>query len=199
MKSTACRDCGLIIEIEGFDKSHQYSCPRCGSVFYRPGENFDLVLVMALSSFLLFIPTLFMPILTLEIMGKSHSATLIEATTYFFHDGYYVIAIIATAVGIFIPLAMLFMIMMLILPIKAGRPVSKMKVVFRWYRHLAPWSMSEVYLISIFVAIVKLSGMAALKLDFGLYSFVFFLLSYYVTVTWFNAEDMWNQYGELEN
>ena len=49
------------------------------------------------------------------------------------------------------------------------------------------------------VAIVKLSGMATLKLDAGLVLFVFFLLSYYVTVTWFNAEDLWNHYDEMED
>jgi hypothetical protein len=38
-----------------------------------------------------------------------------------------------------------------------------------------------------------------LKLDFGLFSFVLFLLSYYITVTWFNIEDMWNQYDEIED
>ena len=98
MKKTACKDCGLVIEIESFDSTHQYSCPRCKSVFYRPGESFDLVLMMALSAFLFFIPTLFLPILTLTIMGQSHSVTLLEAVLFFFHDGYYVIAIIASSV-----------------------------------------------------------------------------------------------------
>jgi len=199
MKETSCKDCGLIISIEEFDMTHQYSCPRCHSVFYRPGESFDLVLVMALSAFLFFIPTLFLPIMTLTIMGQSHSVTLLEAVLFFFHDGYYVIAIIASSVGVFIPLLMLFLIMMLIIPAKVGRPISRLKSLFRYYEHLAPWSMAEVYLISIFVAIVKLAGMATLKLDAGLVLFVFFLLSYYVTVTWFNAEDLWNHYDEMED
>ena len=154
---------------------------------------------MALSSFLFFIPAVFMPILTMDILGQQHSVTLIQAVTYFFYDGYYLIAVIASAVGVFIPLLMLLMIVYLILPVKMGRPISSMKNVFRYYCHLAPWSMAEVYLISIFVAIVKLSGMATLKLDFGLFSFVLFLLSYYITVTWFNIEDMWNQYDEIED
>ena len=199
MKKSACKDCGLIIEITNFDSSHQYSCPRCESVFYRPGESFDLVLVMAISAFLFFIPTLFLPVLTLEIMGQSHSVNLIEAVIYFYNDGYFVIAIIASSVGVFIPLTILFLIMSLIIPAKMGKPIGRLKNLFRYYEHLVPWSMAEVYLISIFVAIVKLAGMATLKLDFGLACFAFFLLSYYVTVTWFNAEDLWNQYNEFED
>jgi len=193
MKSTACKDCGVIIDIKSFDDALQYSCPRCHSVFYRPGESFDLVFVMAITSFFFFIPATFLPILTLNIMGQSHSVTLMEAVWFFVNDGYMIIAIIAAGSGIFIPLALLGLIIMMILPLKLGYTADKVKTFYRLYEHLTGWAMAEVYLISIFVAIIKLGGMAELSLDFGLYSFVFFLITFYITLTWFNPEDLWNK------
>jgi paraquat-inducible protein A len=193
MKQTACRDCGIIIELDGFDSNNQYSCPRCHSVFYRPGESFDLVLVMAITALLFFIPATFLPIMTLEILGQFHSVTLFEAVWFFASDGYIVIAIIAAASGVVIPLILLFLIIIMIIPLKYGVKTDNIKYFFRIYSHLTSWAMAEVYLISIFVAIVKLSGMAELKLDFGLYSFFFFLVTFYITIIWFNPDDLWNK------
>ena len=193
MKQTACSDCGIVIEVDSFDDSQQYSCPRCHSVFYRPGESFDLILVMAITSFLFFIPTTFLPIMTIEIMGQHHSVTLIEAVWYFAQDGYMIIAIIAAGAGIGVPLTLLVLIIMMIIPLKFGASSSNIRHFYRYYEHLSPWAMAEVYLIGMFVSIVKLSGMAKLDLDYGLYSFGFFIMAFFITLIWFNPDDIWKQ------
>jgi len=198
MKETACQECGIIIEIGSFSPSQQYACPRCKSVFYRPGESLDLVLVMAVTSFLFFIPAIFLPILSLEILDKTQSVTLMEAVLFFFYDGYAIIAIIAAASGVLIPLVLLGLICMMVLAIKMGHTATKVRGLIRLYEHLTHWAMGEVYLISIFVAMVKLNGMAVLVINFGLFSFFFFLISFYISITWFNTQDLWNQH-ELEN
>ena len=193
MKHTACKDCGVIINIDTFESTNQYSCPRCDSVFYRPGESFELVLMMAITSLFFFIPATFLPIMTLEILGQFHSVTLFEAVWFFVNDGYIIIALIAAASGVVIPLMLLCLILLMIMNIKLGINKDSIKYFFRVYSHLTAWAMAEVYLISIFVAIVKLGGMAELTLDFGLYSFFFFLVTFYITIIWFNPEDLWNK------
>ena len=192
MKQTACRDCGVIIDIKSFDSTQQYACPRCHSTFYRSGESFDLVLVMAITAFLFFIPTIFMPIMTLTIMGQSHSVTVLEAVWFFVNDGYFIIAIIAGGSGVVIPLILLGLIIMMIIPYKLGHDKKNIQFIYRTYEHLSGWAMAEVYLISIFVAIIKLGGMAELTLDYGLYSFGFFLITFYITIIWFNPDDLWS-------
>ena len=195
MKQTACKDCGVIIDISSFNSSTQHACPRCHSVFYYPGESFDLVLVMAITSLLFFIPASFLPIMTLSVLGQHHSVTLIQAVLFFAEDGYMIIAIIASGAGLVIPLALLALIIMMILPVKLNSSPKLVRNFYRMYEYLSTWSMAEVYLISIFVAIVKLSGMAELELDFGLFSFSFFLITFYITIIWFNPNDLWVKYA----
>ncbi len=195
MRKTACKDCGIIIEVESFNTTKEYSCPRCHSVFYRPGTSFDLVLVMAITSFLFFIPATFLPIMTIHIMGQHHSVTLMEAVWFFANDGYLIIAIIAAGSGVIIPLTLLALILMMIIPIQFGVPSSKVRGIYRLYEHLMHWAMAEVYLIGMFVSIVKLSGMAELSLDFGLYSFGFFIMAFFITLVWFNPNDLWKQHA----
>ena len=195
MTETACKDCGIIIEVDSFDDTKEYSCPRCHSVIYRPGTSFDLVLVMAITSFLFFIPATFLPIMTIQILGQHHSVTLLEAVWFFAQDGYLIIAIIAAGSGVFIPLTLLGMIIMMIIPIKFGASSTKVRGIFRTYEHLSHWAMAEVYLIGMFVSIVKLGGMAELTLDFGLYSFGFFIMAFFITIVWFNPDDLWKQHA----
>lgn len=192
MKSTACKDCGIIITVQNLDNTSQYSCPRCHSVIYRSGESFGLVLSMSISALLFFVPAIFLPIMSLEILGQIKSVTLLEAVWFFVNDGYIIIAIIAAASGIVIPLLLLVLIVMLIFSLKAGYKPKEIIYFYRAYSHLSGWAMAEVYLVSIFVAIVKLSGMALLILDFGLLSFVFFIVTFYIAITWFNPNDIWN-------
>jgi paraquat-inducible protein A len=126
-------------------------------------------------------------------MGQLHSVTLIEAVWFFANDGYLIIAIIAAGAGVIIPLTLLSLILIMILPLKFGASSKSVQIYYRLYEHLNGWAMAEVYLISIFVAIIKLGGMAELTLDFGLYTFGFFILAFFVTITWFNPDDLWNQ------
>jgi len=193
MKQTACKDCGIIIDIVSFDDLKEYSCPRCHSVFYRSGESFELVFMMVITAFLFFIPATFLPIMTLNIMGQTHSVTLFEAVWFFVNDGYLIIALIAAGSGVIIPLTLLTLIMMMIIPLKMGYDLKSIKFFYRLYEHMSSWAMAEVYLISIFVAIIKLGGMAELTLDFGLFSFGFFILAFYISIIWFNPNDLWNK------
>lgn len=190
---TACQDCGIIIDIKNFKSTQQYSCPRCHSILYRPGESYDLVLTMAVTTLFFFIPTLFLPLMELKIMDLTRSVTLFEAVWFFVNDGYIAIALVAVASGIIIPLTLLALIIMMIIPIRLGYKTNRVKVYFRIYEYISNWAMAEVYLMSIFVAIIKLGGMAELKLDFGLYLFTFFLITFYITVTWFNSDDLWRK------
>jgi len=196
MRQTACKGCSMIVNIESFNNNSRYLCSRCDSTLYNSGESFSLVLVMAITSFLFFIPAIFLPIMTLRILDQVHAVTLMQAVLFFVQEDYLIIAIIAAGSGVLIPLSILGLIMLIIIPLKLGKSASSVRHFFRWYKYLSEWSMAEVYFISIFVAIIKLGGMAELTLNYGLYAFGFFLMSFYITVTWFNPEDIWNNYND---
>jgi paraquat-inducible protein A len=195
---TACKYCGVIIDIVAFDDRSQYSCPRCHNTFYRAGESFGLVASMALAALMFFIPTLFIPVLRIEIMGINQSATLIEAVWHFADDGYLIIAMIALASGVIFPIMMLLLMFVMISATYNRHLKHWIPLSFRMYEAMKEWAMAEVYLIGIVVAIVKLSGMAQLHVDYGLILFALFLLTFYIALIWFNPEDIWRMYAVEE-
>lgn len=66
-KTSICKDCGLVLKKPKVDYKHQFHCPRCNAIIYRFGQDYQTVLLFAITSIILFIPAIILPILSLEI------------------------------------------------------------------------------------------------------------------------------------
>ena len=51
-----------------------------------------------------------------------------------------------------------------LLGLRMARPPAELRAIFAWVEHLRPWSMVEIYLLGLFVAYVRLSGMTIVDL-----------------------------------
>ncbi|BDY12092.1 hypothetical protein HCR_04040 [Hydrogenimonas cancrithermarum] len=147
---------------------------------------------MAFTTLLLAIPLTFLPILSLNIMGVESSATLVEVLWQLYQDGYTMIAIFTMLTAFAIPMGMMALLLMILVPLKMGYKPQRVALYYRIYETARRWGMVEVYLISIIVAIVKLHKMATLHVGFGLFIFVFFFITFYITTVWFNPDDIWD-------
>jgi len=198
VRETACHECGVIVNKPKLDREHQFYCPRCNATIYRPGQRMRYVVVMALSSIIFLIPALFLPLLSLNIAGIEQMTTLVGAIASFFDDGYDLLAFVVLITGIIAPLTMLLMVLLILIPTRMGMKVRNVAPIFIIYEYLLEWGMGEVYLVSIFVSMIKLQEMSMLVIGIGLYLFVGFLLTFFITILWFNPHDIWHKY-ELED
>jgi len=188
-----CKECGLVLKKPTLDLTYQFECPRCDAAIYRFGQNYNLVLMLVITSLVLFLPSFFLPLLTLKILDISQTTTLLETLIVFADDGYIVLSIFIVFIGILIPIMMLVLIMLILIPLKRNVHPTKVSRYFKWYESLMEWQMAEVYLISIFVTIVKLQKMAEVKLEIGLYFFIAFLFFMFVSMIMFNPHDIWSK------
>jgi paraquat-inducible protein A len=62
------------------------------------------------------------------------------------------------------PLARVLCMLAVLLGLRLRRPPTELRTLFAWVEHLRPWSMVEIYLLGLFVAYVRLSGMAVVDL-----------------------------------
>jgi len=191
VKETACKECGVIVNIPKKINFSQYRCPRCNALLYRRGQPFSYIITMAVTALLLFVPLTFLPILDLDIMGLQSSSTLFEALWMVYKDGFYFIAFVAMMTGLLIPVIMLILLLFILVPLKHGYRPQKVAFYYRLYEKMSDWGMAEVYLISIIVSMVKLHGMGTLHIGLGFYMFIFFFITFYITTVWFNPDDIW--------
>lgn len=193
MELTACKQCGTVVGMPEHLSPSQYRCPCCNALIHRRGQAFTDIIIMAVTTLLLFVPLTFLPVLSLNIMGIRSSATLFEALWQLYADGYYTIAVLSILTGLLIPVFMMVLLLLILVPIRLGYRPKTVALYYRIYDHMKEWGMAEVYLISIMVAIIKLSKMATLHVGLGLFVFVFFFLTFYITTVWFNPDDIWDE------
>ncbi|MBN2895004.1 MAG: paraquat-inducible protein A [Campylobacterales bacterium] len=189
---SACKECGVVLSYDKSDTYHHYYCPRCGALVYASGERFIRVIIMALSALIAFFPTLFMPILTLEMADQTVSTTLLGVVRQIFNEGNPAIGLMVGMTGMMIPLLMMTLLLLMLIPLHFRQRPLHLRALFQIYSSLRRWGMAEVYLISIPVSMIKLDTMGDLSIDPGFYLFFYFLICFYIAVLWFNPDDLWH-------
>jgi paraquat-inducible protein A len=68
------------------------------------------------------------------------------------------------------PLARVLGMIAVLLGLRLKRPPRELRDIYAWVEHLHPWSMIEIYLLGLFVAYVRLSGMAVVDIGPAIYA-----------------------------
>ncbi len=185
-----CKYCGTTIEIESIEYDTDYLCPECNSLVYRRGQPFTYVFLISLTSLILYLWTLPLPLITIKIAGMERSTSLISAMGMLIERGDYLTFAILSLSVVVIPYIMLVLIFTVILAVRFKAISPTVFKLISLYKEIKAWNMSEVYLVGIFIAIIKLKEMSDLTVNSGVLVFVLFLLSFYIAVEWFNPDDV---------
>ena len=81
----------------------------------------------------------------------------------------------------------------MLVPLYFDRVPWKLALLFRTLRHLATWSMMEVFLIGILVALVKLGDMAEIIPGLAIYSFAVLILVLAGAAAALDPRTIWRQ------
>jgi paraquat-inducible protein A len=163
----ACTVCDALHVVGNGPPQHgRLRCTRCNSVLLRATRGtLDGILGSALATVILVISAVFFPFLQITAKGFSSAASLVDVA-FAFSEG--VTAPLALAVILMIvvlPVVRASAIGWALLPLRLGRPpLPGAKRAFRLASELKPWSMAEVFIIGVVVALVKIGGMATVSL-----------------------------------
>ncbi len=168
-----CGGCDLLMEAVALPEGHTLFCPRCGKRLHR-WKNNSLVrtLAISLTGLLLFLPANFMPLLTFDVLGMQSSASLFNSTLSMFHQGQYFVGLMVLLCGFVFPLLLLGLFFSVSFGISRGWRYRWLAENLKAIHHLREWAMPDVYLIGVFVTIIKMSHMAEIDFNIGLFCFI---------------------------
>jgi paraquat-inducible protein A len=178
MNLIACHECDLVHKITPLPKRAAARCVRCGSVLLRgKPDSIDRTLSFALAALVLFIVACTFPFLAMENAGIVQETALLTGVYNLYEQNMHALAMLVLLTCVLVPLAQILGLLYIMIPLKRNRPVRHAVPVFRFYLHLQPWGMMEVFLLGILVALVKLGKMATIVpglavIAFGILIFV---------------------------
>lgn len=173
----ACPDCDLVFPLPWLAPGEKARCGRCSAVLMEhQGHGIDYSIALALTSLVLFVLSNTFPLLKLQIAGREQVGAFTTGVHALYDQGFWEIAWLVLLVTIIAPLFRIISVLYVLLPLWFGRRLLGAARIFRWMEILRPWAMSEVFMLGILVAMVKLGDLASIQPGVALYSFVGLIL-----------------------
>lgn len=165
-----CPTCGLVsrwVEAPAGSVSH---CARCGSALHRRKPNsLARTAALLLAGFILYIPANALPVMKVIYAGRGEPDTILSGVEVLFHTGQPAVAILVLFASITVPLIKLGGLTLMVLAVKR-RSLWRRRDRTAFYRlveFIGRWSMLDIFMISILVALVKLQALSTIEAGQG--------------------------------
>ncbi len=192
-----CETCDLIVEYNDVKVGVKYHCPRCHNVIYHCKANvMTNLLLISFSALLIFYPAFFYPVMKLSVAGLTSTGNVYSSYLGFYNQGENLLSIIVFITVVLIPFLIPFFIFVVTLFNKLRIYPSIQREFLKLFIYLKDWGMVEVYLLGIFVSIIKMYSLAEINFDIGFYIYIFFTFLNIMIFTYFNKQTIWD---EMEN
>lgn len=173
----ACHDCGQVHRVRELRDGGAAVCTRCEGVMFRHrAKSIERALALNVAALALFGVANLFPLMTMKLGGHAVATTLLKGVTALYDSGMWALAALVFLAAILIPLLKLVGSVWILGLARAGRLTRAHAPVFRLIELLHPWAMTEVYLLGLVVAWVKLRELATIELGTGLFAFVALIL-----------------------
>jgi paraquat-inducible protein A len=113
---------------------------------------------LLISAFLFYIPANVLPMTITTSLGHKQTDTIMSGVLYFIESGSWGIALVIFIASIFVPLLKLTVLSFLLVSVQrksAWRPHDRTQL-YRIIEGIGRWSMVDIYVVTILVALVKL-------------------------------------------
>ena len=158
-------------------------CSECNSVMYRYDSRLaEHGLALSITALIFFFVANFFPLVKIELLGSEQFITIPKTIMSLFDNGFFIVGMLSAFLIFIFPLMIFLLYLLVFTLLKFGRGEQLSRELLVLLSRLKPWSMSDIFLISILVALVKLIGYARIHMGIAFWALiVFVLLDIYVT------------------
>ena len=188
----ACHECDLVQRDVALVGDGEVNCRRCGAELYRRHSgSFERTLACTIAAIILFAIANAFPIIGLSMQGQVVQTTLFNTVVTLYNEDMMPVAALVFVTAILMPALKLFALAYLYLPLQLGRVPPFFKLIFRLLRTVHPWSMVEVFMLGVLVAMVKLENVASVVPGIGLWSIAAVMILMAALSAVFDPRELW--------
>ena len=178
-----CHQCFTLHKEVPITDGSKACCKECGTVLYRYDSRLaEHGIALSLSALIFFIVANFFPLVKIEILGHEQFITITKMIFSLFDNGFFIVGLILSFLLLIFPLMVIviYILLFILLYFSKGQQLTKDLLIL--LADILPWSMMDIFLVSILVALVKLIGYAQIHMGIAFWAlFVFVLLDIYIT------------------
>ena len=201
----ACEVCQLLIAAPS-GEGGQLACPRCHATLHQRRPNaLARTTALVIAGFILYIPANLYPVMTIELLGRPDPNTIFTGVQELFQSGMWEIGLLVFSASILVPLMKLVGLSYLLISVyrarRGARPGAKLRRdrtrLFRAIEFVGRWSMLDMFLLSMLVALVRFGAIASIEPGIGATSFALVVVITMFAAASFDPRLIWDDLEEV--
>ncbi|MGB5505354.1 MAG: paraquat-inducible protein A [Sulfurovum sp.] len=178
-----CQQCFTLHEEVPIKDGSKACCTECGGILYRYDSKLaNHGLALSITGFIFFILANTFPLIKMDILGSEQFITLPKTVFSLFENEFYLVGFLCLFLILVFPLMIFIINIFLFTLLKLKRGPETTKELLILLSHISPWSMADIFFISILVALVKLVAFGQIHIGIAFWALmVFVLIDVYIT------------------
>jgi paraquat-inducible protein A len=169
----ACHACGNVQARDARSRVRQH-CSRCAATLHqRQANSISRTWALLIAAALLYIPANLLPVLHTRSLFGDQDDTIMSGVVYFWVSGDWPLAIIVFVASILVPMLKLTVLALLAITVQQRspwRPLERTRL-YRLVERIGRWSMLDVFVITLTVALVRFKSFAVITAGWGALAF----------------------------
>ncbi|QYD68333.1 paraquat-inducible protein A [Paraburkholderia edwinii] len=167
-----CHECGLLSRAGRH--THGVHCSRCGAALhFRKVASISRTWAFIMSAVVLYIPANVLPVMNTSSLFGSEKDTILSGVVYLWTSGSWPLAIIVFVASIAVPMLKILALVFLVVSVQLRSTwlQKRRTAIYRIVELVGRWSMLDIYVITILVALVQFSALATIQAGPGAIAF----------------------------
>ena len=194
-------DAGILIctECHELNKQEPHTeeqvCTRCGALIHaRRPNSLARTWALLITAAILYIPANLLPIMTINTLGQGDPSTIMAGVIQLVQHGMFPIAAVVFIASILVPTFKLVGIGLLLFSVQRHQPLSAQQriVMYRFIEFIGRWSMLDIFVIAILVAVVNFGRLASVEANLGAAAFASVVILTMLAAVTFDPRLIWD-------
>jgi paraquat-inducible protein A len=157
----SCPHCDLLQHLPQVAPGGSARCPRCERELWRNRkDSLNRTLALTAAATLLYLIANSVPMLGLTVVGRSTATTVLGGALHLWSNGPWLVAVLVFFTAILAPGLQIAFMLGIGLGALREHPPRWVGTLLRHYPHTRTWSMIEVMMLGVLVALVKIADYA---------------------------------------
>ncbi len=157
----ACPHCDLLQRLPELAPGASARCARCDKELWRRREDsLNRTLALSLGAAVLYVIANSVPMLGLTIVGREASTTVLGGAAHLWKDGQQIVSVLVLFTAVVAPALQIGFMLAIALGALQERPPRWVATLMRHQPTTRTWSMIEVMMLGVLVALVKIADYA---------------------------------------
>jgi paraquat-inducible protein A len=190
----ACPHCDTLQRMPDLSPGESARCPRCDEELRRHhADSLQRTLALTVAAAILYVIANAVPMLGLRVVGREAFTTVIGGAEHLWNAGWQSVGILVLFAAVVAPGLQIGLMLAIVVGAHRARPPKWVGTLLRYYKKITAWSMIEVMILGVLVALIKIADYAKVVPGISLYVLGALIFIIAAIESSFDPQDVWDR------